>query len=243
MTPSLVEIFCEVLERFQEHFSPLLNGFQRTAFQERCEIYSLKLREAGSPLDSCVRFSDATNVYNCEARGVLQRATYNGHKRRNCLKFQVITAPDGTVLHLFGPVEGRRHDMTLYRQSNIESALSSSVLYNNNQYYAYSDSAYVLRPFLQVGFKGPHLTDSQKTFNMTMSKLRVSMEWAFKDVKKYFTRVDATQKMNIPRSPVALWYVCSVILWNLKNSLYGSQTSRFFQIDPIPLQEYVQTLH
>lgn len=39
-----------------------------------------------------------------------QRLFYSGHKRVHVLKFQTVISPFGIVVHLFGPVEGRRHD-------------------------------------------------------------------------------------------------------------------------------------
>ena len=37
----------------------------------------------------------------------IQRAVYNGHKRKHSLKFQSVLVPDGMVAQMFGPVEGR----------------------------------------------------------------------------------------------------------------------------------------
>ena len=67
-------------------------------------------------------------------------------------KFQAFSAPDGLVLHLFGPMEGRRHDMFLYRESEIYQVLQTFLLISERQYYLYGDVAYTLRPYLQVGF-------------------------------------------------------------------------------------------
>ena len=37
----------------------------------------------------------------------------------HALKFQAITAPDGLITHLFGPVEGRRHDSGVLGESGL----------------------------------------------------------------------------------------------------------------------------
>lgn len=79
--------------------------------------------------------------------------------------------------------------------------------------YIYGDPVYVLRPYMQVLFKGSSSQD-QKDFNKKMSVVRVSVEHAFKDIKKYFTHVDVPRKLCVKHTPVGLWYFGAAILWN-----------------------------
>ena len=169
----------------------------------------------------------------------MQRATYSGHKRRNGIKFQSMSLPDGIIHHLFGPLESRRHDMTLFRDSQIESALQRSLMIDGRQFYIYGDSAYVLRPFLQIAFQGAALTEEQCQFNTEMNRLRTSVEWGFKDIKKYFTHVDFTRKNIISNTPVGLHYIIAGLLWNFRACLYSSQTSQFFDCKAPSLEEYL----
>ena len=60
-------------------------------------------------------------------KGTAQRATYNGHKMNKCLKFQALSLSDGLIFHIHGPVEGRRHDMTLFRTSNMAEHLQRAL--------------------------------------------------------------------------------------------------------------------
>jgi hypothetical protein len=60
------------------------------------------------------------------------------------------SAPDWLVLYLFGPVEGRQHDMFLYNESGIVDNLRSSLVISNREYYLYGDLAYILWPYLRV---------------------------------------------------------------------------------------------
>ena len=39
-----------------------------------------------------------------------QGVLYNGHKRGHAIKFQSVTAPNGMIANLFGPVEGKKYD-------------------------------------------------------------------------------------------------------------------------------------
>eukprot|EP00117_Sycon_ciliatum_P004384 scpid106519/ scgid8784/ len=74
-----------------------------------------RLLEAGAavhekrPIPSCWGFIDSTGrpiaPPICD-----QRTWYSGHKRMHLQRFQGVTTPFGIVVHLFGPVEGSRHD-------------------------------------------------------------------------------------------------------------------------------------
>lgn len=45
-------------------------------------------------------------------------------------------------------MEGRRHDMTLFRRSKVGELLSNSLMIADEQFYIYGDLVYLLRPYL-----------------------------------------------------------------------------------------------
>ena len=102
--------------------------------------------------------------------------------------------------------------MTLFRRSKVSEDMQRSLLFLNGQFNIYGDPAYVLRPYLQVGFKSASLTEEQLEFNKRMSTCRVAVEWAFKDIKKYFTHVDMPIKLQLKKTPVGLCYYSAAIL-------------------------------
>jgi len=85
--------------------------------RERAGLYSSRIAEARAFLDRCVGFVDGTALFVSRSGGGLQRVCYSGHKRRHAVKFLNVLNPDGLFFYLFGPWEGRRHDMTLYHNS------------------------------------------------------------------------------------------------------------------------------
>jgi hypothetical protein len=66
--------------------------------------------------------------------------------------------------------------MLLYKESGIDDNLRSSLVIFSRQYYLYGDPAYILRPYLQVGFKSSSTTPEKIAFNASMSKVRVTAE-------------------------------------------------------------------
>jgi hypothetical protein len=132
--------------------------------------------------------------------------------------------------------------MFLYNASGIDHILQTSLSISERQYYIYGDVAYTLRPYLQVGFEGLTLSPEDVAFNSSMSKVRVTVEWAFRDVKQYFTHLDVPRKLCLQVTPAGLSYVCSVMLWNFRVCIYGSQTAQYFQCDPVDISEYPERI-
>ncbi|KAK1860396.1 hypothetical protein I4F81_002985 [Pyropia yezoensis] len=168
----------------------------------------------------------------------LQRLCYSGHKRRHAIKFQSVLTPDGLILHLYGPVEGRRHDMTLYHESGLDATLASALLIEGQRYYVYGDTAYFIRPWLQAAFQGI-LTPQQEAFNASMKVPRTAVEWGFKDVKQVCSSLDFSRKLKIREAPVAQLYKIGVFIWNLRCCAYGGATASFFDVSPPTWEEYL----
>ena len=80
------------------------------------------IHENCAPLQNCIGFIDCTKIAMVLPGGPAsnQRSFYNGHKRYHCLIYQTISTPD--------PEVGRRHDLTLYRQSNLDEELRESLI-------------------------------------------------------------------------------------------------------------------
>jgi hypothetical protein len=98
--------------------------------------------------------------------------------------------------------------MTLYRESNIDDAFQTSMEISGTQYCLCGDPAYCFRPYLQIGYRGSHLTLQQVQFNVAMSKVRISLEWAFRDLENVLYSRRRTKKAentnNASRSMVCL---------------------------------------
>ncbi|ETN04624.1 hypothetical protein PPTG_14456 [Phytophthora nicotianae INRA-310] len=69
-----------------------------------------------------------------------QSAMYSGYKRIHAVKYQAVTTPDGMIAHLFGPAEGRSHDLTLLEASDLEETIKNDHRFDG--YLIYEDPAY-----------------------------------------------------------------------------------------------------
>lgn len=140
-------------------------------------IYAGKISQKCNGLSNCVGFIDGTVIGIARPSGHLyQRVVYNGHKRKHALKYQAVNAPDGLILHVSGPIEGRRHDWTLYMNINLDEELPHLLEIDGVCYCLYGDSGYARRWYLEVPYQGANLNLAQRVFNETMSKVRVTVE-------------------------------------------------------------------
>ena len=103
----------------------------------------------------------------------------------------------------------------------------------------YGDPAYPLRVHLQTGFNTIGITPEEDEYNQRMSASRVSVEWVFGDIVKYFAFCDFKKNLKVGLSPIGKIYVVSALLQNIHCCLYGSNTSRRFECQPPILEEYL----
>lgn len=69
-----------------------------------------------------------------------------------------VGTPDGMIANLFGPIEGKRHDAGMLRESGLLNELELHMTdINETVFSLYGDLAYPLRPHLISPFKGAHL--------------------------------------------------------------------------------------
>lgn len=109
---------------------------------------------------------------------------------------------------------GSLHDYTLYRRSSIYTMFQNGQAEFYNDHYMIGDLAYKLSTNLIVGFKdNGHLTDQQKLFNRTLSKLRVKIENAFALLKGRFRRLKFVETIRLDL--IVLIIISACILHNV----------------------------
>jgi len=235
---ALCIIFYATVEGKTNKWGHLLTEWRVDFVRARAPLYSARIEAAGAYLDKCVGFIDETAIFVSRPGGGLQRACYSGRKRRHAVKFQGVLTPDGLFVHLFGPLEGRRHDMTLYYQSGRDELLPDALMVDGTQHYLYGDAAYMIRPWLQAAFTGT-MTPEQEDANETMKVPRAAVEWGYKDVKQTCSFLDFPRRLKLREGPVGLLYCTAALIWNMRCCTYGGATSTFFKCPPPALAEYL----
>jgi hypothetical protein len=200
--------------------------------------FARKIYDKGAPLDVVAALIDGTLQKN--ARPIHnQRMVFNGWKRIHCLKYHVLLSPDGMIIHVYGPMDGRRHDETVFKESGLESILAEHFWTpGGERLYIYGDLGYSVGPNILCPYKGPVLSDDQKHFNYRMSKVREPVEWAFKEVTQQFAFLDFSRSQKILLTPCALLYMVGLLMCNCHTILHHPQISQYFSCTPPTLDEY-----
>ena len=128
----------------------------------------------------------------------------------------------------------------MLRESGLLTCLENcSFSPEGDALYIYGDPAYPHRLHLQAPFReAVRLTEEQTEFNRAMSAVRVSVEWVFGDIVNFFKFLDFKKNLKIRLSAVGKMYIVCSLLTNARTCLYGSQTSKYFNLDPPSLNEY-----
>ena len=190
--PQLCTIANTVIDMIYARFGYLLRDLNQPYLSPaNLEKYADAVHSKGAALQNCWGFIDGTVRPICRPSRN-QRLVYNGHKRVHAIKFQSVVTPNGLIAHLFGPVEGRRHDSGLLAMSGLLDQLEQhSFSQDRHPLCIYGDPAYPQRVHLKCPIiRRGALTDEELAFNSSMSKVRVAVEWVFGDVINYFKFVD-----------------------------------------------------
>ena len=236
-TPQICMIAQYMTNFMYDRWGHLLNNLnQNWLSRDSLELYAQAVHNRGAPLENCWGFIDGT-VRPTSRPGINQRVLYKVH----AIKFQSLVAANGLIANMFGPVEGKRHDSGMLTDSGLLNKLQQhSFDSNGNPLCIYGDPAYPLRVHLQTGFRGANLTAQQRDWNKYMSQVRVSVEWLFGDIINFFKFLDFKKNLKVGLSAVGKMYLVCALLTNAKCCLYGSQTSRYFGLEPPLLEEYFQ---
>lgn len=170
--------------------------------------------------------------------GNMQRAYYNGHKKRHGIYYQGIATPDGLISSLQGPFIGKTGDWRMWIRSGVQDKLKDLLapLPVRNRPLIYGDAAYKMGGFSLIGAftAGPNqeISPEKRQFNKVMSSFRVAIEHSFGGVSNLWQSLDFTRGLSIGKSPVAAIYIVAVLLANCKNCLRPNQTAQFFDMKP-----------
>ena len=169
----------QFLETHEHLIISLLNAYY---LQTKLPYFADFVFQKSDALSNCVAFIDGTVIgVSRPGNSGYQHVLYNGHKRKHALKYQAVLTPDGMLLHVYGPLEERKHDWNLYTRSGLEEKFPNCMqLEDGTRFCIYGDSGYSRRWYLYTPFQGASLSPDQSSFNEAMSAVRVTVEWLFR---------------------------------------------------------------
>ncbi|KAH9154499.1 hypothetical protein AeRB84_003416 [Aphanomyces euteiches] len=137
----LCRIFSHVLDFLYEKYKVELE-FDADMLNE-CGVLSRNaIADKTGVQSSCAAFIDGT-VRPIARPTYFQKQAYNGCKRVHSIKFQSVSLANGLIVAMYGPIEGRRHDIILLKRSDIGHKWQR---WAPPGAYMYGDPSYPLRP-------------------------------------------------------------------------------------------------
>ena len=173
----------------------------------------------------------------------IQRAQYDGHHHKHGFKYHALVSPNGLIVHAYGPVDGRRHDTTILRQSGLADA-QFDLSVNGIDYIIYCDSAYALTRNMSKPFYRPAAGTVEARVNTTMARARtVASECGYSTITRMWTTTDFPRQQKMFWTRPADMYIVSILLSNIRLCLRRfNQMSEFFNLsDTCPsLENYLR---
>jgi hypothetical protein len=230
--------FCNlVLDFLYEKFSPKMQ-FERQLVLTRLATYCDAIRhKCGNALTNCFGFIDGTVHPVCRPVK-FQKSVWSGHKRVHGMKFQSVILPDGMFAQLYGPVEARRHDVVLLKESGLVDMFQNSPTLQG--YHLFGDMGYTNNTWIMSPFKGIHLDGDQTKWNKMCRHVRIVVEWGFGNLERKWAHLTFKPAMRVFLVPTSKMYITAGFLCNVHNCLHPNQVAQYFDLKPPCLEEYVQ---
>jgi DDE superfamily endonuclease len=143
-------------------------------------------------------------------------------------------------MHFYGPIAGCQHDSFMLGESGLVAELQR--LFPNGEYSIFGDPAYPNSAWLWGNYRRP-CPGIEEEFNKTMSLVRETVEWGFKEISCYWKYGELKSLQKIYWSPIGKMYVVSVFLQNLRTTFYGNQMADYFKIILLDLDEYLDLIN
>ena len=194
------------------------------------KIYS----KSGVPLPRLIGFVDG-HIQKISKPVRYQKKTYTGLRKTHSLKYQAVNMPNGIIVSFMGGFGGSIHDAALMRKSKFIAKMKQHC----EGLYVYGDSAYALSSATMKPHKKAQLSVEESTFNDRMKRVRITVEWVFKDIRRNWRFLQPKNSMKLHQSPVAKVFIIGGFLTNCLTCFRGNQCSEYFRFSPPSIQEYL----
>lgn len=242
---SLSRIFHYMLQFITENYNHLF-AFNVHRFRHRLSFWSQVVRaQCPNAYMYVALFLDGTMRPMCRpgpcmsdlpvgiSRSDVQRAQYDGRKKRHGFKYHTVIAPNGLCVHGYGPVDGRRHDTTIVRESGLWDSHFDLTGVDGIDYMIYADSAYAVTRNMLTPYRNVRPGSVEAALNTTMARARtVASENMYGLVTNTFQTIDFIRWQRAFWTSPSKQYLCAIFFYNVMLCLRGyNKVSSFFNCD------------
>jgi len=144
-----------------------------------------------------------------------RKTHYSGKKKKHTVQNQITVNLDGQIIHKSTHSPGSHHDYSIYKSKH--PALSDQLLnfYDLGYLGVQKDFPKQISILPYKKKKGMQLTDSQKEWNKSQSKIRIKVEHAISKIKKFRINCD-TFRNKLCRYDTVSDIVCGLVNFKIK---------------------------
>ncbi|KAJ6253568.1 hypothetical protein M0813_12981 [Anaeramoeba flamelloides] len=113
-----------------------------------------------------------------------QRGWYSGKHKTHVIKSQTINGADGRVMHVYSGINGRVHDIAIWRNSNVEEQFQNNPILADKAYIGIQHNCQAIIPIRKP--RNRELTENEKSFNKRVSSDRILIENYYARLKNKF---------------------------------------------------------
>jgi hypothetical protein len=236
---TLNRIFLDTLDFIASRYREIILWHPLINF-ERMKAYSQAIDRAGG--GNCIwGFVDGTFKPCCRPKdNKRQKFMYSGYKKSHGMKMQGICTPDGMILSLAGPYEGKLNDYQMMLESGIEVKLAAIHEERIEKLFLYGDAAYrgltwTFGPYLG----GKALSALHQDFNRSLSSVRISIEQCFGRTGELWMWMTWKRALISGLMPIGSLYQVAVLLTNCMGCFRTNVVSNRFDIKPPSIEQYL----
>lgn len=227
-------------------------------YSDRFDMYNSSYRNKIAGLNNNpapgtvpVQLSDLFGSLDCTANGICrpqgnenaQFAFHNHYHHGHFIIWQAVTFPDGMVV-LEGPEPGYFTDIMVWRDCQLRLDLEQLMQERQNaglpRLKLYADKIYNSGALVTAAWSLRHgaVQAWMTVQNAMMSKIRVSVEWAFERIIGTHKYAGFSRTQMVQNSPLEKYYVVAVLLANCKTCMCGDIDNLYFNCVPPTLDDY-----
>jgi hypothetical protein len=205
-------------------------------FQTRFALYAERIRhkiesrydDVPPEADKLIGFLDRVSMRIAKPSGnwAFQRLFYSVKSAYHCLAYQGVCAPDGMIIHFWGPAAGKHNDRLLLTESNFNGLLENLQLLPNGElpdqedlFGVYTDRGYDNNTCVRAARHGPLVDAEDVMFNNILSAVRIAVEWSFATLRAMSKLLHSSWNMRLQAEAVDLHVKAAVLLGNARTTL------------------------
>ncbi|RPA89134.1 hypothetical protein L873DRAFT_1839327 [Choiromyces venosus 120613-1] len=208
-------VFNDVLAYIIKRFGDLLFWDRNRLTRETIEGYTAAIEHKGGIKEVWGFINGTMRAICCPDEN--QEIYYSGYKKCHAVKYQALSTPDSLIIHLARPYTGQERKLQELQLVDDPDLVK--------RFHIYGDPAYSL----SYGI----------IFNTHMSSLHISVEYEFARLMMLCRYNGFKMVLKIGLSPVAAYFMVSVLFCNIHSCFHGNQTSKKFHCNPPSVHSYL----